>query len=275
MNQEEFWKPIKGFEGFYEVSNLGRIKSLERITNHPKGKRLVREYILKPYISRRGYYEVTLCRLAYRVKCEVHKIVLETFVPNVQNKPCIDHINTNKLDNRLSNLHWVTHKENSNNPITLAKIKRARSDKNYISKMLESRRANGKKYAPIYVYQYDKNGTFISRYDSLSDAYRKTGTTIKSITLALDNFHLTGGGYLWSTTYHKQVTYTPNPIHNAIAICAYDGMGNKIGEWKSKSDAIKSQHIHRRTLEKCLAMGCAYKDVVYKYDKIKASYPNE
>ena len=112
--EEEIWKPIKDYEGLYEVSNLGRVKSL----NYRKtGK----EKILKNIECNNGYLKVGLIKFGKCKMCSIHRLVAEAFIPNPEDKPCIDHINTIKNDNRVENLRWVTHKENNNNPLTKKK----------------------------------------------------------------------------------------------------------------------------------------------------------
>ena len=114
--EEEIWKPIKDFEGYYEVSNIGRVRSLNY-------KRTGKEKILKNIEDYKGYLEVGLTKNGKRKQFKVHRLVAEAFIPNPENKPCIDHINTVKSDNRVENLRWVTYKENSNNEKTLEKFK--------------------------------------------------------------------------------------------------------------------------------------------------------
>ena len=113
--EEEIWKPIKDFEGYYEVSNIGRVKSLNY---RGTGK----EKILKNIEDYKGYLEVGLTKNGKRKQFKVHRLVAEAFIPNPENKPCIDHINTVKNDNRVENLRWVTYKENMNNEISKKKI---------------------------------------------------------------------------------------------------------------------------------------------------------
>ena len=113
---EEIWKPIKDYEGLYEVSNLGRVKSLNY---RGTGK----EKILKNIENSKGYFQVGLVKFGKQKVFKVHRLVAEAFIPNPENKPCIDHINTVKSDNRVENLRWVTYKENSNNEKTLEKFK--------------------------------------------------------------------------------------------------------------------------------------------------------
>lgn len=117
---EEVWKDVKGFEGFYQVSNLGRVKSLKRTIIRKDGTPFfVRERVLKTTNDRNGYPCVTLIVLKNKVLNPVHRLVAETFIPNPQNKPCIDHIDCVRANAQVENLRWVTHSENNLNPITI------------------------------------------------------------------------------------------------------------------------------------------------------------
>ena len=117
----EIWKDIKGYEGYYQVSNLGRIRSLDRwgkgIKKFYKGK------IISQSKHPTGYMMVSLCKDASARTFKVHRLIAEAFIPNPENKPCIDHINTIRDDNRIENLRWCTHKENVNNPKTQIHMK--------------------------------------------------------------------------------------------------------------------------------------------------------
>ena len=105
---EEIWKEIEGYKGYF-ASTLGRIKS-------PTGK------ILTGGITKDGYINMTLKKEGKWICKKIARIIAETFIPNPENKPCIDHINTIRTDNRIENLKWVTYKENMHNPITYNKI---------------------------------------------------------------------------------------------------------------------------------------------------------
>lgn len=98
--EDEVWKPIKDFEGYYEVSNKGRIKSLKR------------NIILNQGNITRGYLGVSLAKEGIHYSKRVHKLVAQAFMPNPANKPSINHINGNKKDNRVENLEWCTPGEN-------------------------------------------------------------------------------------------------------------------------------------------------------------------
>jgi hypothetical protein len=97
--KEEIWKDIPGYEGKYQASNLGRVKG-------PRG-------ILRPFISQGGYLINTAYVNGDRVREGVHRLVALAFIPNTEDKPQINHINGNKLDNRPENLEWVTCSENN------------------------------------------------------------------------------------------------------------------------------------------------------------------
>lgn len=123
-NQIEIWKDVKGFEGFYEISSLGRIKRLMSFTKHPKGsKKLVKERVLK-ICNSNGYGIVMLTIDNSRKNKLIHRLVAEAFIENPENKNHVNHINGIKNDNRVENLEWNTAKENENHKVhVLGKIK--------------------------------------------------------------------------------------------------------------------------------------------------------
>lgn len=120
----EFWKPVPGFEMCYEVSNLGRVKSLPRTCARPGGvTRQVRERLLKFTISRKGYYLVRLYNNGVPSTKSVARLVALTFLENPENKPQVDHIDGDKANNCVSNLRWATNHENMTNPVSIAQRK--------------------------------------------------------------------------------------------------------------------------------------------------------
>ena len=108
----EIWKDIAGFEGLYQVSSYGRVKSL----NYGGGKGVVK--IMKQTFTDKEYLIVRLTKDGKTKTFRTHKLVATAFIPNVENKPEIDHVNTIRYDNRVENLRFVTHKENMNNELT-------------------------------------------------------------------------------------------------------------------------------------------------------------
>lgn len=111
----EGWKDVIGYEGIYQVSDLGNVRSLDRIINYSNGgKRLLKGRILKPGINSVGYYIVGLHKNRNQKTNQVHQLVAESFLGHT---PCgydlvVNHINKNKLDNNLYNLEVITHREN-------------------------------------------------------------------------------------------------------------------------------------------------------------------
>lgn len=111
MEIKEIWKDIEGYENLYQVSNLGRVKSLNY-------KRTGKEKILKQSKDSKGYFVLNLRINGVTKLFKVHYLVAKTFIPNPENKLEVDHINTIRTDNRVENLKWVTRKENCNNELT-------------------------------------------------------------------------------------------------------------------------------------------------------------
>lgn len=110
---KEQWKQVKGYEKQYLVSNFGKVKSLQRLVNHPKkGKQIVRERTLKQSKSRKGYMRVCLSKEGNHKMFSVHRLVADAFINNKYNKPCINHIDGNKNNNIVDNLEWCTNEEN-------------------------------------------------------------------------------------------------------------------------------------------------------------------
>ena len=115
METKEIWKDVPDYEGYYQVSNLGRVKSLERLVNDGQDrKRHLKERILKASVSPMGYLHVVLCKDAKTETFSVHKLVAIAFLGH---KPCgriivVDHIDNDKLNNKVENLQITTQRHN-------------------------------------------------------------------------------------------------------------------------------------------------------------------
>lgn len=122
MKPIEEWRPVVGFEGRYEVSNVGNVRSLDRKVFHKETNSFhqIKGKTLKLRLDGKGYPFVSLGKGSSNQK-RVHRLVAEAFIPNPYNKKYIDHINTVRTDNRVENLRWVSASENLCNPISLAR----------------------------------------------------------------------------------------------------------------------------------------------------------
>ena len=112
---KEEWKPIKGYEGLYEVSDWGRVKSLER--DYIVGNNAVRHQdviILKPWKNGDGYLHVLLSKNGKRKTFKIHRFVAEAFIPNPNNYEVVHHKDHNKLNNKVENLEWKDRDEHDN-----------------------------------------------------------------------------------------------------------------------------------------------------------------
>lgn len=179
----EEWKKIDGFED-YEVSNLGRIRSIRK------------NKILKTHIKN-GYEYIGLYKNKVHVIVRVHRIVAKEFILNPENKPAVNHINGNKLDNRVINLEWVTNSENM-----------IHAFQNELHKPVDKKitSENGKKlwenYGKAYIEsikikanQYDKNHKLIGTWESAEEAQRVLH--IFHVAEAIKGKRKTAGGFIW------------------------------------------------------------------------------
>lgn len=161
----EVWKDIPGYEGLYQVSNLGRVKSLPKRKGRGKGY-ATGERIVRHSINSRGYCNVVICKDGKTKTFALHRLVAESFVDNPLELPEVDHIDRNKANNRVCNLRWATRAENNIN------------------------RRNG---LPVVCIETGRI------FGSASAAGKELGLQGTSITACCKNrpYHHTCGGYHW------------------------------------------------------------------------------
>ena len=127
----EEWRPIKDYEGYYEVSDWGRIRTVEREVPFGNQKRIIKERILKGALDAWWYHQVGLSKNSKQSTKKVHQLVAKAFIENPEGKTDIDHIDCDKTNNRVENLRWVTCKENMNNPKTRKMLSEAQKNTLY------------------------------------------------------------------------------------------------------------------------------------------------
>ena len=109
---EEIWRDIKGFEGYYQVSNTGNVKSLERTVRNGRGYKIIPEKILEGYDNGNGYLYVKLCKEGKRKQYRINRLVAMAFIPNPNNLPEVNHKDKIRTNNNIENLEWCTKQYN-------------------------------------------------------------------------------------------------------------------------------------------------------------------
>lgn len=183
----ERWKDVEGYEGLYQVSNFGRVRSLDHyITIRNGGKALHNGKILKDAKGGSGYRKVTLCKDGILKSVNLHSLVAKSFINNPDNLPEINHINECKWDNAVWNLEWCTVKYN----------------RSYGSRNIRAKKTKQQKYGKG-VCQYTLDGQFVAEYPCLMEAERQTGISRPNITACCKGVDYQGfnikqaGGYIW------------------------------------------------------------------------------
>lgn len=163
---EEIWKDVLGYEGLYQASNLGRVKSLDRVVKHNYGGTAIKKgKVLKQKISHKTRCQVGLCgHNGERWYPLVSRLVWETFNGKIPEGMQVNHIDENPLNNRLDNLNLMTPKENTNYGTGIER--RSKS----LSKTLKGRYKYSENPNAKAVIQYDKNGNIIKEFDCLKSA---------------------------------------------------------------------------------------------------------
>ena len=178
---EEIWKQVKGYEGIYEVSNLGRVKSLARTVRAIYGRathyseQKVKERILKPSFSTYGYAYVALARNGKSKTTLVHRIVAEAFIPNPDDLPCVNHKDENPSNDCVDNLEWCTYSYNNT----------------YKNIHLRKKHTNRK------IIQYDLDMNELKRWDSITEAAKFYGIQTTNISACCIGKRNHCAGFKW------------------------------------------------------------------------------
>ena len=167
--ESEVWKPVVGYEGLYEVSNIGRVRS---INFHKSGKAKV----MRPSLNTWGYLIVDLRKNNKRHSYAVHRLVALAFIPNPDNLPEINHKNEIKYDNTVDNLEWCTRKYNINYGTAIKRRSKP-------------------------IVQFDNNGNVVGKFKSIREASRYCQIDRHSISFCVNGKQKTSKGFVWKYDY--------------------------------------------------------------------------
>lgn len=177
----EIWKDVTGYEGLYQVSNLGRVKAMP--------KRGHKEKIMKPSLKKDGYNRILLSKKGKYKTLYVHRLVAEAFLSHTESKCEVNHINGIKTDNYVYNLEWVTKSQNQLHAIEMG----LRAPSPMIGR-------KGKLHPTSRpVLQFDLEGNFINEWKCISEAARAIGCSPSSISSCASTHirNKTCKGYIW------------------------------------------------------------------------------
>lgn len=172
---EEIWKDIPGYEGYYQASTFGNIRSVPRFVNYKNLGAISKRpsILLSPKVTSKGYLEVVLVRPNSRKCCRVHKLIAMTFLDNPHKYPYINHINENKQDNRVENLEWCSPKQN-----------------------------NDAYYGKKLIGQYNLEGHLLHTYTIYENAGRAVGGNKHGVYRCCKGLLKTYKGFVWKLLKH-------------------------------------------------------------------------
>lgn len=184
---KEVWKDVSGFEGIYEVSNFGRVKSCERVIMRSNGRPMnFPEKVMTPSVNHKGYEIIDMQNHGKRSGGFVHRLVAKAFIPNPENKKTVNHKDGNKRNNHVDNLEWMTNLENMRHGFEKGLL-----TNKYAS---ESRKRK--------VAQIGTEGVVVNVFDSIQEA--EDITKIYNISAVCRGVRPRAGGYQWKYVDDKE-----------------------------------------------------------------------
>ena len=182
----EEWRDIKGYEGFYQVSNMGNVRSVTHTVVYTDGR--VGHYegkLITPNNDKNGYKAVNLSKNGVVNHIDIHRLVAETFLPKDGERNVVNHKDGNKHNNTVENLEWVTYSENSKHAVRTGLL-------NMEPFIIAGSTARKKKIAQI-----NASGKTIKVFDSAVEAARQLGLSTGNISSCAHGIRKTSGGYRW------------------------------------------------------------------------------
>ncbi len=218
----EIWRDIEGYEGYYQVSNFGNIRSLDRVVKCRCGYRIAKgKNIITSYLNKSNYIQVDLSKNSKVKTFTVHRLVAQAFIPNPNNLPCVNHKDENPSNNCVENLEWCTHKYNSNygnNPSKHSAIMYDRYKNPNTLKQFERIWKNNQAKRRKKVCQLSMDNKLIKVWDSTyeADAYGYYHTHIGGCANGYRKTHK-GCKWVWYEDYIKREGGDNSPVTNNFA----------------------------------------------------------
>jgi len=239
---DEIWKDVVGWEGLYQVSSFGRVKSFRKKEPH----------LLSTCVGKHGYCVVLLYDSNGQRKNErVHRLVAQAFIPNPNNYPYINHKDENKTNNHVENLEWCTAEYNSNYGTCKERIANSNSK-------------------PIL--KYDLDGSFICEYKSLAEAERIEGIDHATISLSCSGRVSYQCGYIWiykcdEDTIQERVQRVKR-VYKPRKVAMYDRNGNYIKTYGSVLQASKTSGDSYMVINRQLKTGIITKNAIHIWKQV-------
>ena len=249
----ELWKDVEGFEGYYQVSTWGNVRSLDRWVNSKSKlnkpyKSLYKGKMLKGSPDKDGYLLVHFRKDGKEFAFKKHRLVAEAFIPNPENKSQVNHIDEDKTNNYVWNLNWMTCKENINHGTHNKRCAEANSKT---------------------VYQYSLDGDFIKKWNSTSEII-KSGFKNAHISDCCLGKVLTAAGYVWSYTKIDKNNFDANKIKYRFSknvIYQYDKDLNLIHEWLNVQEADDNGYCDTCIYDCCNGKQKYHRGYIWSYTK--------
>lgn len=226
---KEIWKDIEGYEGLYQVSNFGRIRSIKHFNYQKVLKQLKNN-------ARGGYMQITLCKNGNAKMFRVHRLVATAFISNPDNLPQVNHKDENKENNAVDNLEWCTMEYN---------LRYSDVGHRYVSYGLEQIEKMKKPTC-----QYDRYGNFIKEYACIREAERETGISSKGISRCCRGKQPYCGNFVWRYKDEPFDKYN-NKGTSERPVAQYDLNGNFIRKWCSLKEIEKSCGFDHSAISRC------------------------
>ena len=237
MQTEEIWKDIPGYNGRYQASNLGRIRSTGKTVVQKNGvTKSIRGKILHQFMAPSGYLYVTVsAEVGKFCPKRAHRLIAQTFIPNPDNLPQINHKNANKADNRIENLEWCTVEYNTYYGHRIEKYSRANINNPTLSKG---------------VSQYSLDGKYLRSFPSIAEAVRflnkdkASASRIGQCCRHLYKLCNSAYGYLWEFTTAENEGKNIKPLQQkGFPIYQYSLDGQFIKKWENAKTAAKTLNL--------------------------------